>query len=214
MKPYLNRVIIYFFLITSVFITTACTHQAPRINSSGLPQCEYTYQIPEKIDDGREISSLEEGVDSEKIKKLIHDIPNGKFRDIYSILLLKNGKIILEEYVYGYNRGLIFDLQSATKSIVSILVGIPFSREHDIEIIDGYMGRGYALSRPEELSLIRDVARTEGIFLDPVYTGKAFFGMKQELSRDPHRFGERIIFVHTGGIFGLFTKADEIAPIL
>ena len=67
---------------------------------------------------------------------------------------------------------------------------------------------------PEELSLIRDVARTEGIFLDPVYTGKAFFGMKQELSRDPHRFGERIIFVHTGGIFGLFTKADEIAPIL
>jgi len=28
------------------------------------------------------------------------------------------------------------------------LVGIPFLREHDIEIIDGYMGRGYALSRP------------------------------------------------------------------
>jgi D-cysteine desulfhydrase len=91
---------------------------------------------------------------------------------------------------------------------------LPLSRERDIEIIDGYVGLGYALSRPEELSLIRDVARTEGIFLDPVYTGKAFFGMTQDLKRDPRCFGDRIVFVHTGGIFGLFPKADEIAPLL
>jgi D-cysteine desulfhydrase len=93
-------------------------------------------------------------------------------------------------------------------------LSIPFSREHDIEIIDGYVGRGYALSRPEELALIRDVARKEGLFLDPVYTGKAFFGMTQELKRDPQCFGERIVFIHTGGIFGLFPKAPEIAPLL
>jgi len=43
--------------------------------------------------------------------------------------------------------------------------------------------------------LIREVARTEGIFLDPVYTGKAFYGMVQELRRDRHCFGERIIFI-------------------
>jgi D-cysteine desulfhydrase len=91
---------------------------------------------------------------------------------------------------------------------------ITFARERDIRIIDGYVGKGYALSRPEELSLICDVARTEGIFLDPVYTGKAFFGMVQELKRDPACLGERIIFVHTGGIFGLFPKAHEIAPLL
>jgi D-cysteine desulfhydrase len=91
---------------------------------------------------------------------------------------------------------------------------IDFSRERDIEIIDGYVGRGYALSQPEELALIRDVARAEGIFLDPVYTGKAFFGMVQELKRDPKCFGDRIIFIHTGGIFGLFPKADEIEPLL
>ena len=91
---------------------------------------------------------------------------------------------------------------------------IDFSRERDINIIDGYVGRGYALSRPEELSKICDLARTEGIFLDPVYTGKAFFGMLQELKRDPKCFGERIIFIHTGGIFGLFSKAREIEPLL
>lgn len=91
---------------------------------------------------------------------------------------------------------------------------IAFSRDRDIRIIDGYVGKGYGLSRPEELRLLHDVARKEGIFLDPVYTGKAFFGMVQELKREPGCFGKRIIFIHTGGIFGLFPKAEEIGAIL
>jgi len=93
-------------------------------------------------------------------------------------------------------------------------LNISFSRERDVEIIDGYVGRGYALSQPEELSLIGDVARKEGVFLDPVYTGKAFYGMTQELNRHPGCFGERVVFLHTGGIFGLFPKASEMAPLL
>ena len=91
---------------------------------------------------------------------------------------------------------------------------IDFDRQRDIHIIDGYVGRGYAISRPEELSLLCDLARTEGIFLDPVYTGKAFYGMVQELKRDPKCFGERVVFVHTGGIFSLFSMAAEIVPQL
>lgn len=83
-----------------------------------------------------------------------------------------------------------------------------------LEIVDGYVGRGYALSRPEELALICRVARKEGIFLDPVYTGKAFYGMVKELEKDRRRFGERIVFIHTGGLFGLFPKSEDIASIL
>ena len=91
---------------------------------------------------------------------------------------------------------------------------LDFDRQRDVRIIDGYVGLGYALSQSEELELICEVARTEGIFLDPVYTGKAFFGMIQELKRDPRCFGEKIIFLHTGGIFGLFPKAEQIWPLL
>ena len=76
--------------------------------------------------------------------------------------------------------------------------------DEDIDIVDGYVGRGYARSLPEELALLRQVARREGLLLDPVYTGKAFYGMTRELERDPRRFGERVIFLHTGGVFGLF----------
>jgi D-cysteine desulfhydrase len=91
---------------------------------------------------------------------------------------------------------------------------VSFSPTRDVDIIDGYVGRGYALSRPKELSLIRDVSRREGVFLDPVYTGKAFFGMTEELKRNPGCFGKRLVFLHTGGIFGLFPKASEMAPLL
>jgi D-cysteine desulfhydrase len=84
----------------------------------------------------------------------------------------------------------------------------------ELDIVDGHVGRGYAKSRPEELETIRDVCRRDGLVLDPVYTGKAFHGIVTELARDRGRFGERIVFVHTGGIFGLFPAAAELAPLL
>jgi D-cysteine desulfhydrase len=91
---------------------------------------------------------------------------------------------------------------------------VAFDAERDVEIVDGHVGRGYALSRPEELATIRDVARAEAVVLDPVYTGKAFHGMLAELARDPRRFGARIVFLHTGGIFGLFPVARDLEPLL
>ncbi len=84
----------------------------------------------------------------------------------------------------------------------------------DIEIIDGYVGAGYAKSRPEELALLRDVCRSDGIVLDPVYTGKAFYGVVSELRKDPKRFGSAVAFVHTGGIYGLFGASETIATAL
>jgi D-cysteine desulfhydrase len=90
---------------------------------------------------------------------------------------------------------------------------LEFSRDQ-LEIRDGHVGIGYAKSRPEELATLRDVARAEGLILDPVYTGKAFHGMTRELERDRRTFGERIVFLHTGGIYGLFPKAAELAPLL
>jgi len=86
--------------------------------------------------------------------------------------------------------------------------------EDDIDIVDGHVGAGYAKSRPEELATIRDVCRSDGIVLDPVYTGKAFHGMVQELRRNPKRFGAAIAFIHTGGMYGLFASADTMATVL
>jgi D-cysteine desulfhydrase len=82
------------------------------------------------------------------------------------------------------------------------------------DIVDGYVGRGYALSRPEELAAIRDLARLEGVVLDPVYTGKAYFGMMAELAKNPTIFGERVVFIHTGGLVGLFPVAAQFTELV
>ena len=74
----------------------------------------------------------------------------------------------------------------------------------DIRFLDGYSGRGYALSRPEELETLRRVARTEGVVLDPVYTGKAMHGLLSEVAMGTFPAGSRILFLHTGGLYGNF----------
>lgn len=79
--------------------------------------------------------------------------------------------------------------------------------EGDINILDGYVGLGYALSRQEEIDFIRDFARAEGIVLDPVYTGKAMYGFTRELAKGSFDEAENILFIHTGGIFGWTKKA-------
>lgn len=77
-------------------------------------------------------------------------------------------------------------------------------RPDDIDIIEDYIGLGYGRARPEELEEARELARREAIIVDPTYTGKAYYGMVRELEKFPKRFGERVVFLHTGGIFGLF----------
>ena len=78
-----------------------------------------------------------------------------------------------------------------------------------IKIIDGYVGQGYALSRSEELDAIASLAKLEAVVLDPVYTGKAYYGLINELEKGTFVDSENILFMHTGGIFGLFPKQSQ-----
>jgi len=84
----------------------------------------------------------------------------------------------------------------------------------DIIMLDGHVGLGYAKSRPEELATIRDLCHSDGVVLDPVYTGKAFHGLVTELRADSKRFGSTVAFIHTGGMFGLFASPETIEQVL
>lgn len=79
----------------------------------------------------------------------------------------------------------------------------------DMCIIDGYVGDGYAVSRTEELDFICDFAEAEGIVLDPVYTGKAMRGLYTEIKKGTFKDSKNILFIHTGGLFGLFSKRNQ-----
>ena len=82
-------------------------------------------------------------------------------------------------------------------------------KSENMDIIDGYVGEGYALSTEEELNFIWDLAKKEGVILDPVYTGKAMFGLHNEIKKGSFKNSKNILFVHTGGLFGLFPKKNQ-----
>ena len=87
----------------------------------------------------------------------------------------------------------------------------------EIRIIEGYAGPGYGLNTPEELSLIAGLAREEGVLLDPVYTGKTFLALDDLLrtgNPPADALGQNILYIHTGGIFGLFPKRDALEAAL
>ena len=100
----------------------------------------------------------------------------------------------------------VFGLQAAAR--------LSADGDQVFDIRDGYVGRGYALSQPDELRLIHAACRAQGLVLDPVYTGKALRGLTQELLKDPTTLGERVVFVHTGGIYGLLAKAEELSAVV
>lgn len=95
--------------------------------------------------------------------------------------------------------------------------------EQELKIIDRYRGSGYALNDAEDFELVKYLARLEGIFVDPVYTAKAFRGMLSEIrlaekgQQDPIASFDKyqnILFIHTGGLYGIFPKAEEMMTFL
>ena len=60
------------------------------------------------------------------------------------------------------------------------------------------------------MDLIREVGSREGFFLDPVYTGKAFYGLLDRIRRGIVPLASRVLFLHTGGLSGLFQYEEEV----
>lgn len=82
----------------------------------------------------------------------------------------------------------------------------PSLSRNEIKIIDGYVGRGYALSTPEELKFITHLSQLEGVIFDNVYTGKALYGLANEIRKGTFRNSKNLLFIHTGGMFELFSQ--------
>lgn len=79
-----------------------------------------------------------------------------------------------------------------------------FVREkNDFEMVY-HFGAGYAIPNVADTPYIEELARTEGMLLDPVYTGKAFAGMMELLENGYFGDEDNLVFVHTGGAAALF----------
>ncbi|KAK7484755.1 hypothetical protein BaRGS_00024040 [Batillaria attramentaria] len=92
--------------------------------------------------------------------------------------------------------------------------GLGHLRSEDIlHVVEGHKGKGYGISTDDELDFIYQVACNTGVMLDPTYSGKGALGMVRELRKNPATFsGKCILFLHTGGVYGLFD--GRMTPLL
>lgn len=81
---------------------------------------------------------------------------------------------------------------------------------NDVKLIEDYNSSGYAAITENEKDAIAELAETEGILLDPVYTGRAFYGMMDHIRRGLLKPGSNILFWHTGGLPSMFYYAEKL----
>jgi len=109
------------------------------------PAVQYTYQQPENINDGLDVGTLvEANIDAELVKKAVNDINRGKYKEVHSVLIFRDNKLVLEEYFTGHkyqwdapnhhaelvtwDKDMMHVCQSVTKSITSACVGIAIDK--------------------------------------------------------------------------------------
>ncbi|KAL3628945.1 hypothetical protein CASFOL_027991 [Castilleja foliolosa] len=102
------------------------------------------------------------------------------------------------EYFYDYAQGLLDGLQAGVCS-------------RDIVDIRNAIGLGYAMNTQEELTFVKEIAQATGVVLDPVYSGKAAYGLMRDMADNPGKWeGRKVLFIHTGGLLGLFDKTEQL----
>ena len=82
--------------------------------------------------------------------------------------------------------------------------------DDDIIALDDYLDPGYAVLTPEISHAIAALARSEGLVLDPVYTGKAWLGLLDLMQRGFIAAEENVVFIHTGGTAALFPYRQQL----
>jgi len=78
----------------------------------------------------------------------------------------------------------------------------------DLNLSDSSIGPGYGLPTHAMVAATRMVASTEGLFIDPVYGGKAFAGLLGDIDSGRYQRDQNVLFIMTGGLPGLFAYRD------
>jgi len=111
----------------------------------------------------------------------------------------------------GAVRGVVLPLANATAEFLQVDTRL---EADDLHIDDRHVGPGYAIPTPACFEAIRLAAQTEGLLLDPVYTGKTLAGLIDHIRNGEIGRDETVVFVHTGGAPALFAQADWIVASL
>jgi len=86
--------------------------------------------------------------------------------------------------------------------------------EADILVDDSVLAPGYGQMNEQVSHAIKSAARLEGVLLDPVYTGRTMAGLMALVERGTIKQGERVLFIHTGGLPSIFAYQNDLLAAL
>ena len=87
-------------------------------------------------------------------------------------------------------------------------LGLPV-RPDSVHFLDGWIGAGYEKASAQDLGVIRCAAQTEGLVLDPTYSGKAFHALVDLVHDGAIAPASRVVFWHTGGLVNLLAAGHS-----
>jgi L-cysteate sulfo-lyase len=106
------------------------------------------------------------------------------------------------------NLAMLGELAEATADFLGIPPAAVKSR---LQIDNRHVGPGYGQLTPETVEAIEIAARTEGLVLDPVYSGKAMAGLIANIRAGRFDAEHNVVFLHTGGAPGLFAYREAFS---
>ena len=84
---------------------------------------------------------------------------------------------------------------------------------NEVNVFDDYIKQGYGIINKDVSCAIKLVAENEGIFLDPIYTGKAMVMLIDLIKRGYFKKDDNVVFFHTGGLPAIFLFQKELSEI-
>jgi D-cysteine desulfhydrase family pyridoxal phosphate-dependent enzyme len=102
---------------------------------------------------------------------------------------------------------LVASLANATAAFLGVSLKVA---ANDVRLYGDYFGEGYAIPSQSGIAAISELARTDAVVLDPVYTGKAMAGLLDLLRGGQIPSDARVVFLHTGGSPALFAQGDAV----
>src|SRR5580704_15154278 len=112
--------------------------------------------------------------------------------------------------VLGVDCGAIVQPLEAVASLVAGLAGAALDPAA-LRVRLDHVGAGYAVLTEPAMAALTLAARTEGLILDPIYTGRALAGLMSAVAEDEIKPGERTVLLHSGGLPGLFGHPGAVA---
>jgi CubicO group peptidase (beta-lactamase class C family) len=185
----------------------------PRLKGTEI----YRYEVPKNNHDGLAVDNISKtALDTSLLGSMMRKIIDEVYRNVHSILIIQDGKLVFEEYFYEYTKDSLHELRSATKSFVSALTGIAIDKgyiksahEEVLSYFPGYTLQNMSPLK-KKITIANMLANASGLDCDISNDKSEGNEIKMDYSDDWVKFTLDLPMVDTPGGKGMYCSGNPI----